>query len=237
VTLALFGGMRARRVRRSLLYMNSPRDQTRAEEWANTASHGAGVLLACAAWPWLAQLAWQQAGTRGVAAMAVFVATMVLQYGVSTLYHALPRTPRYHRAKLWARSADHAAIYLFIAGSATPFAVGLLQNTAGLLTCTLIWALALAGAWLKLQRRLTSERLSTGLYVLFGWIALLLLWPDLRQLDAATLAWLLGGGVAYLVGAGFFLFDASLRFGHFIWHLLVLAGSSCHVCAAVWPGL
>lgn len=213
------------------------RNQTRAEEWANTASHAAGVLLAFAAWPWLSQLAWQQGGTRGVAAMGVFVATMVLQYGASTLYHALPPTPRFSRAKLWARAVDHAAIYLFIAGSATPFAVGLLGGTAGLATCALIWVLALCGAWLKLRRRLTSERLSTGLYVLFGWVALMLLWPDLRQIDGAALAWLLGGGVAYLVGAGFFLFDASLRFGHFIWHLLVLAGSSCHVCAAIWPSL
>jgi hemolysin III len=213
------------------------RDQTRAEEWANTASHAAGVLLAFAAWPWLSQIAWEQGGTRGVVAMGVFVATMVLQYGASTVYHALPTTARFLRAKLWARAADHAAIYLFIAGSATPFAVGLLNTTAGLLTCALLWLLALAGAWLKLRRRLTSVRLSTGLYVLFGWLALLLLWPDLRQIDATALAWLVGGGMAYLIGAGFFLFDASLRFGHFVWHLLVLAGSSCHVCAAVWPGL
>lgn len=232
MAFAPFGGLRRRRIGRSLTDMDS-RNQTRAEEWANSASHAAGVVLAFAVWPWLSQIAWQQGGARGAAAMAVFVATMVLQYGASTLYHALPPG----RAKLWARSADHAAIYLFIAGSATPFAVGLLQGMAGLLTCVLIWGLALTGAWLKLCRRLTSVRLSTGLYVLFGWIALLLLWPDLRQIDGAALAWLLGGALAYLVGAGFFLFDASLRFGHFIWHLLVLAGSSCHVCAAVWPGL
>jgi hemolysin III len=141
------------------------------------------------------------------------------------------------RAKLWARAIDHAAIYLFIAGSATPFALGLLGGTAGAATCALIWTLALTGAALKLRRRLTSARLSTGLYILFGWVALLLLWPDLRQIDGAALAWLLGGGAAYLVGAGFFVFDASLRFGHFVWHLFALAGSSCHVCAAIWPSL
>lgn len=209
------------------------RSQSRTEEWANAASHAAGVLLAFAAWPWLAQAALQQGGQRGVAAMGVFVATMVLQYGASTLYHALPPG----RAKLWARALDHAAIYVFIAGSATPFALGLLGGAAGLATCALIWALALTGAALKLRRRLTSARLSTGLYVLYGWVALLLLWPDLRQIDGAALAWLVGGGVAYLVGAGFFVFDASLRFGHFIWHLFALAGSSCHVCAAIWPSI
>lgn len=209
------------------------RSQSRTEEWANAASHAAGVLLAIAAWPWLAQAALQQGGARGVAAMSLFVATMVLQYGASALYHALPPG----RAKLWARAIDHAAIYLFIAGSATPFALGLLGGTAGAATCALIWTLALTGAALKLRRRLTSARLSTGLYILFGWVALLLLWPDLRQIDGAALAWLLGGGAAYLVGAGFFVFDASLRFGHFVWHLFALAGSSCHVCAAIWPSL
>jgi len=209
------------------------RSQSRPEEWANAASHAAGVLLAIGAWPWLAQAALQQSGARGVAAMGLFVATMVLQYSASALYHALPPG----RAKLWARAIDHAAIYLFIAGSATPFALGLLGGTAGAATCALIWTLALTGAALKLRRRLTSARLSTGLYILFGWVALLLLWPDLRQIDGAALAWLLGGGLAYLVGAGFFVFDASLRFGHFVWHLFALAGSSCHVCAAIWPSL
>jgi hemolysin III len=209
------------------------RCQSPSEEWANAASHAAGVVVVAALWPWLAQAAYQQGGERGVVAMAVFAATLALQYGASAVYHALAPG----RAKLWARAIDHAAIYLLIAGSTTPFALGLLGGRAGVLTCALIWTLALAGAWLKLMRRLTSARLSTGLYVLFGWLAALLLWPDLRQLDGATLAWLVGGGVAYMVGAGFFVFDASLRFGHFIWHVFALAGSSCHVCAVIWPSL
>jgi hemolysin III len=213
--------------------MTRDRTQSRPEEWANAASHAAGVLLVLAAWPWLADAAQRQGGRLGIAAMAAFVVTMVLQYGISALYHGLP----HGRAKLWARAIDHAAIYLLIAGSATPFALGLIGGRAGVLTCLVIWALALAGAWLKLMRRLTSARVSTGLYLLFGWLAALLLWPDLRQLDAATLAWLAAGGLSYMVGAGFFVFDASLRFGHFIWHLFALAGSSCHVCAAIWPSI
>jgi hemolysin III len=217
--------------------MDSSRSQSLPEEWANTVSHAAGVLLVLAAWPWLAEAAQRQGGWRGVAAMAIFAVTMALQYGASAVYHGLPSGPGWIRAKLWARSVDHAAIYLFIAGSATPFTLGLLHGKAGVLTCVLIWTLALAGAWLKLMRRLTSARLSTGLYILFGWLALLLAWPDLQQIDRSALLWLLGGGVAYLVGAGFFVFDASLRFGHFIWHLFALAGSGCHLCAAVWPSI
>jgi hemolysin III len=202
--------MRGARARRSLDAMQH-RPQTRPEEWANAASHGVGVLVVAALWPWLAQAAWQQGGTRGVAAMAMFALTLALQYGASAVYHGLPAG----RAKLWARQVDHAAIYLLIAGSATPFALGLLGGRVGAATCALIWTLALAGAWLKLMRRLTSA----------------------RHIDASALAWVVGGGLAYMVGAGFFVFDASLRFGHFIWHLFALAGSSCHVCAAIWPSL
>jgi hemolysin III len=209
------------------------RCQSRPEEWANAASHAAGVVVVAALWPWLAQAALRQGGTLGAAAMAVFATTLALQYGASAAYHALPAG----RAKLWARSIDHAAIYLLIAGSATPFALGLLGGRVGVLTCALIWMLAIVGAWLKLIRRLTSVRLSTGLYVLFGWLAALLLWPDLRQLDVTTLAWLVAGGAAYMVGAGFFAFDATLRFGHFVWHVFALCGSACHVTAAVWPSL
>jgi len=209
------------------------RTQSGPEEWANAASHALGVLMVLAAWPWLTQAGMRQSGTLGAAAMGVFMVTMALQYCVSALYHALPAG----RAKLWARSADHAAIYLFIAGSATPFALGLLGGSAGVLTCALIWALALAGAWLKMMRRLTNARLSTGLYVLFGWLAALLLWPDLQHIDRTAMVWLVSGGAAYMVGAGFFVFDASLRFGHFIWHLFALAGSSCHVVAVIWPSV
>ncbi|WP_128001441.1 PAQR family membrane homeostasis protein TrhA [Piscinibacter defluvii] len=209
------------------------RVQSRAEEWANTLSHGLGIGLALLAWPMLAEAAQRQSGTPGMIGVALFCATMLLQYLASTVYHALPPG----RAKQWARAVDHAAIFVFIAGSSSPFTLGLLQGPAGVATCALVWSLALAGVWLKLHRRLTNRRLSTGVYILLGWLALLAALPGLRTLDPSALAWLLGGGLAYLLGSAFFMFDASLRFGHFVWHLFVLAGSGCHVCAALWPAL
>lgn len=210
-----------------------PRAQTRAEELANALSHGLAMLLALAIWPSLAAAAQQQSGRAGAIAMAVFCATMVLQYLASTVYHALPAG----RAKLWARSIDHAAIFVFIAGSSTPFTLGTMAGAGGVATCALVWALALAGALLKLRRRLTNRRLSTGLYILLGWLALLAASPGLQSLEPSALWWLLGGGAVYLVGTAFFVFDSALRYGHFLWHLFVVAGSGCHVCAAVWPAL
>lgn len=205
------------------------RAQSGREELANALSHALGCLFALAAWPALAEAAQGRAGTTGVAAASVFCATMALQYAASTACHALPPG----RAKLWARTLDHAAIFVFIAGSLTPFTLGVLQGAAGAATCAVLWALALAGAVLKLRRRLTGRRVSTGVYLLAAWLALLIAWPGLRALDGATLGWLLGGAAAYLVGTAFFVYDSALRFGHFVWHVFVLAGSACHVCAAL----
>ena len=209
------------------------RAQTRAEEIANTLSHAAGGLLAVLAWPLLERAATGRGGGLGAFAAGVFCATMLLQYAASAVYHGLPPG----RAKLWARAVDHAAIFVFIAGSATPFTLGAMARPAGIATCVLVWILALWGASLKLRRRLTNRRLSTGLYVLLGWLALLAAWPGVRALPPEAIGWLLGGGAVYLVGTGFFVFDASLRFGHFAWHLCVLAGSGCHLCAALQPAL
>jgi len=116
------------------------RPQTRAEEIANAASHALACALPLLAWPLLAATAQRQSGTPGVVAVAVFCATMVLVFLASAVYHALPAG----RAKLWARAVDHAAIYLFIAGSSTPFTLGAMPGWAGVATCALVWALALA---------------------------------------------------------------------------------------------
>jgi hemolysin III len=221
------------RLRFDLLRTPRRRGQTRGEELANALSHALAVVLALAAWPVLADAGRQQSGRIGVIAVTVFCATMVLQYLASTVYHALPAG----RAKLWARAVDHAAIFVFIAGSSTPFTLGLMKGPGGLVTCALVWLLALCGASLKLRRRLTNRRLSTGLYILLGWLALIVAWPGLQTLEPSALWWLFGGGLAYLVGTAFFVFDASLRFGHLLWHLFVMAGSGCHVCAALWPAL
>jgi hemolysin III len=208
------------------------RVQTPREELANTASHGLGCVLALLAWPVLIDAAAQRRGAIGVLAVSLFCAAMTFQYAASAVYHGL----RPGRSKQWAKVVDHAAIFIFIAGTSSPFTLGVMGGATGVVTCVLIWVLALAGSSLKLRRRLTNQRLSTGVYVLLGWFALVVAIPQLQHLGAGTIAWLLGGGAAYLAGTVFFVFDARLRFGHLIWHLFALAGSGCHVCATLWPG-
>jgi hemolysin III len=209
------------------------RSQTPHEELANALSHALGFGVALLIWPLLVDVAAQRSGAAGVLAASLFCGAMCFQYAASTIYHGLAPG----RAKQWAKAVDHAAIFVFIAGSSSPFTLGVMGGTMGAATCALIWTLALAGASLKLRRRLTNRRVSTGLYMLLGWFALVLAWPQFQHLDASAIAWLLGGGMSYLVGAIFFVYDSQLRFGHLVWHLFALAGSGCHVCAAIGPAL
>lgn len=206
------------------------RAQSRGEEIANTISHGLGFLLAIAALPILSVQAARQGSAREITAACVFAATMLLLYGVSTLYHALPAG----RAKLLLNRLDHAAIYLFIAGSYTPFALGVLRGGWGWTLFALVWGIAAIGVTAKLLNRLRHPYWSTGLYVAMGWVVLVAIGPLVERIDGAGLAWLVAGGLAYTLGALVFLLDNRIRYAHFVWHLFVLAGSVCHFFAALW---
>ena len=205
------------------------RAQTWGEEVANSLSHGIGCLLAIASLPILLQFAVQRGGAADVVAASLFSATMILLYLVSTLYHALPAG----RAKQWFNRLDHAAIYLFIAGSYMPYLLGVLRGPWGWTLFGIVWGAAALGVVAKLFNRLRRPLWSTGLYLAMGWVALIAAVPLFERLAAPQLTWLVAGGVAYTLGAVVFHFDAKLRFGHFVWHLFVLAGSACHFVAAL----
>lgn len=206
------------------------RPQSLGEEIANAISHGLGFLLAVASLPILLSQLPDQSGLLHGVAVSVFSVTMMLLYLVSAVYHALPEG----RAKLWMNRFDHAAIYLFIAGSYTPFALGVLRGGWGWTLFAVIWAAAIAGVVVKLLNRLRHPWLSTGLYVAMGWIAVFAAGPLLQRMAPAGIAWLVAGGLCYTLGAVVFMFDGRIRYGHFIWHLFVLGGSTCHFFATLW---
>ena len=206
------------------------RDQTPGEEIANALSHGLGLLLAVAALPILVHSAAQRGGTANVVAASLFAGTMIVLYFVSTLYHALPTG----RAKVWLNRLDHAAIYLFIAGSYMPFLFGVLGGAWGWSLFGVVWAAAALGVTAKLFDRLKHPLWSTGLYVAMGWVALVAAAPLIERMSASGLAWLVAGGLSYTAGAVVFLFDSKLRYAHFAWHLFVIGGSACHFFAALW---
>lgn len=206
------------------------RPQTLGEEIANALSHGLGVVLAIAALPILVTRAAGHGGAADVVAAAVFAATMILLYSVSTLYHALPEG----RAKVWMNRLDHAAIYVFIAGSYTPFTLGVLHTGPGVTLLIAVWAAAAFGVAIKLLNRLRHRFVSTALYLAMGWVVVFAAGPLVTQLPPAGLALLVGGGLSYTLGAFVFLLDNRVRYSHFVWHLFVLGGSVCHFFAALF---
>jgi hemolysin III len=206
------------------------RHQTRGEEIANALSHGVALVLAVAALPILVLAAMRRGGAADVVAACLFAGTMILLYLISTLYHALPLG----RAKHWLNRLDHAAIYLFIAGSYMPFVFGVLRGAWGWTLFGLVWSAAAIGVVVKLLNRLKHPLWSTGLYVAMGWVALAAAAPLFERMATTGLVWLAAGALLYTAGAVVFLFDARVRFAHFAWHLFVMGGSACHFFAALW---
>jgi hemolysin III len=207
--------------------------QTGHEERANAASHALGLLLAMLALPALAlQLDVTGHPLRDLG-VRVFIASMVLMYGVSAAYHATP----VGAAKRWLRKCDHAVIFVFIAGSYTPFGLLALQHghgSGGFDPAALlagVWAATLAGLALKLQGRLRHRVLSTVVYLAFGWLVAAVAQPALALLPPGALRLVVAGGVAYTLGSLFFLLDRRLPYAHLVWHLFVITGSACHFAA------
>ena len=207
--------------------------QTSGEELANAVSHGIGFLASLAAIPVLVLLALRRHDAWQVAGVAIYGATLALLYAASTLYHALPAGGR---AKRIGRVVDHGAIYLLIAGTYTPFSLGALRGPWGWTLLGIIWGLALVGIALKAGIGFRFPRLSTVVYLLMGWLALVAVRPLLARIGPAGFGWLLAGGACYTVGVIFYA-RPRMRYAHLVWHLFVLAGSACHFAAvAGWSG-
>ncbi|RCS28951.1 hemolysin III family protein [Rhodanobacter denitrificans] len=205
------------------------RDSTFGEEIANSISHGLGLLLAIAGLPVLVVGAMRDGGTMAVVASAVFGGSAIVLYLASTLYHAVAHA----RIKAALQRLDHAAIYLLIAGTYTPIALGVLRGGWGWSMLGVIWSFAALGVAFKLVVGARFHRLSTALYVAMGWAALVAIRPLWQHMSPGGLAWLFGGGMAYTLGVLFFLLHERLRYSHFIWHLCVLAGTGCHYVAVL----
>lgn len=214
----------------SISFAVPEREQSRGEEIANSVSHGIGLVAALVATPFLVLQAVRRGDTGFIVGASVFAATMVLLYLASTLYHALP----IGKAKRVFRVIEHSAIFLLIAGTYTPFTLGVLRGAWGWTLLGLVWGLAVAGVALKAFNRMSHPIISTSLYLLMGWLILIAVNPLYARVPASGLLWLVAGGVAYTAGVAFFAADSRLRYSHFIWHLFVMAGTACHYFAVFW---
>jgi hemolysin III len=219
----------------SSVHLDTGRGQSLGEEIANSVSHGVALVAILIGTPVLivhaVRLHSVGQGSAGlIVGTCVFCATAALLYLASTLYHALPAG----KSKRVFRIIEHSAIFLLIAGTYTPFTLGVLAGAWGWTLFGLVWSLAVAGVVLKAVARTSHPILSTGLYLLMGWLVVLAVDPLLARVPTAGLYWLIAGGLAYTIGVAFFATDSRLRYGHFVWHLFVMIGTACHYFAVFW---
>lgn len=208
--------------------MTPYRPQSRREELANALTHGAALTLSLIALPPLVWVAGAEGDAWQLVACSVFAASLVVLYAASTLYHALPAS----RAKHVLRVIDHVAIYLLIAGTYTPFTLGVLRGGWGWTLFGVVWSLAAVGVLHKTLIGFRLPRLSTVMYLGMGWLAIVAIVPLSRALPPAGLGLLFGGGVCYTAGVALYVRD-HLPYRHTLWHLLVVAGSGCHYAAVL----
>jgi hemolysin III len=200
------------------------RPPTPGEEIASSITHGIGAVLSIAGLVAIVVVAAPHRPAWQVAACAIYGTSLVLLYS-STIYHALAN----NRAKRVFKILDHSSIYVLIAGSYTPFTLITLRGPWGWSLFGVVWGLCVCGVVCK---SLWIDRLkvvSTVVYLLMGWCAVVALRPLLGALSWTGFAWLLAGGLCYTAGVAFYV--NSSKFAHFIWHLFVLAGSLCHYWA------
>jgi hemolysin III len=209
-----------------LAAMSAAAPYSRPEELAHSLTAGLGVLACAIAIPWLVAASmpdpWRLATglVFGFSALAMFVTSVV--------YHWAQRP----ELKLALRRLDHSAIYLLIAGTYTPFTLVAMERAWGWTLFGIIWLLAVLGIVAKLTIGFRHPRLSVGLYVGMGWLAIVAIKPMIAALSTAELYWILAGGLLYTAGVPFYMWK-SRRYTHAVWHLFVLAGAACHFIAVL----
>lgn len=204
------------------------RHQSFREEVANTISHGVGLIVALAAAPYLLLESWNGGDPLAFTGVAIFLATLVLVYAASILYHSAP----VGRAKRAFRALDQGAIFLFVAGTYTPFALGVLRGGFGWSLLVVAWSTAAAGLVLLAAGLLRRSAAINTLYLAMGWLGLFILKPLWEAVPLPAILLLVAGGVAYTIGVGF-LCARRLRYRHLIWHLWVIGGTVCHFLAVL----
>jgi hemolysin III len=192
-------------------------------ERINTITHLIGAALALAGVVILVVRAGLQGDPWKIVSFSVYGVTLVALYFFSTIYHGVRG-----KAKAIFQKLDHAAIYLLIAGTYTPFTLVTLRGTWGWSLFGVIWGLAIVGIAQDLLLTTKRRILSVIIYLLMGWFIVVAIRPLTGALPAAGMAWIIAGGLSYTVGVLFYVLDKRIHHGHGIFHIFVLMGSACH---------
>ncbi len=202
---------------------------TLKEEIAHSLIHGLGVLFGVGGLTALLMLACLYGSAAHFASYLIYGISVILLYTCSTLYHALPQLT----AKKIFKTCDHAAIYLLIAGSYTPFLVLNMPKDLGTKFLIVVWSMALLGIIFKLFFTGRVKLISTSLYLGMGWMIVGAIDPLTAALSSKALTWIFAGGITYTVGVFFYL-SKKIPYNHAIWHLFVLLGSIFHFIAVLY---
>lgn len=199
------------------------------EERINIVTHAIGLLMSVSALTLLVVFASLKGTVWHIVSFTVYGASLVILYFASTVFHLAQNQKTRNALNVF----DHAAIFLLIAGTYTPFALVTLRGAWGWTIFGIVWALALGGIVLKIFYTGRYNLLSTIIYLVMGWIIVIAIKPMIDALPFDGLMWLLAGGVSYSVGAVFFLLD-KFPYNHAIFHVFVVGGSACHFVAVFW---
>lgn len=202
------------------------RKQSLKEEFANSITHGFGILFSIVAISLLVTFSILNGSTIEIVSSSVFGASILFLYTFSTLYHAIQE----EKIKSWLRTFDHIGIYLLIAGTYTPFLLLTIGGTLGWVFFGIVWGLALFGLIFKIFFTHRFKKASLILYLGMGWMAIFLVKPLYSNLDPSILGLIAAGGISYTLGTIFYTRPA-MRFAHTIWHLFVLTGTVFHFIA------
>lgn len=202
------------------------RHQSFSEEIANSITHGLFLLASAAATPYLIAKSIQTKNNLIIITTFIFVATVILVYLTSALYHAMPRG----KNKDILRIIDYGSIYLLIAGTYTPFALNVIQGKLGWALFAIEWILAFTGIALLISTGLKYRGVSLVFYLTMGWLILIAIRPLWISLPVLGIILVFVGGAAYTFGILYYRVS-HLNFRHFIWHIFTVAGTTCHFIA------
>lgn len=198
------------------------------EEIANSVTHGIGAVLSVAGLTALVLLAAIHGDAWRVVSFSIYGSTLIILYLISTLYHSFPQP----RLKRIFRTLDHAAIYLLIAGTYTPFLLVTLRGVLGWTLLAVVWSLAVVGVVWKLFFMDRLKVVATMAYLFMGWIAIIAVKPMIANLSTVGMILVATGGAVYSLGVIFYVWR-KLPYNHAIWHLFVLVASICHFFAVM----
>jgi hemolysin III len=205
------------------------RDLTVGEEIFNSITHGIGTLLSIAALVTLVMFAMKKGDTWHLISYSIYGSSLVLLYLCSTLYHSFTKEKL---KNLFARF-DHAAIFILIAGTYTPFLLTVMRGTFGWVLFYIIWGIALFGIIIRSIYLTRFRKLMVALYLGMGWLFVVAAGPMFKNLPLISTVFLVAGGLFYSVGVIFYMWR-NLKYAHGIWHLFVLAGSAMHFFAVIY---